>query len=139
MCDWIKKPFLIFATRKGLSAAESQASIGKPKWKVALELEVPELPESMKAGAELDAIIHIETLLECVLRWPARFRRSQLRTSRFSSSTPTATKAIRVKVRVRTWQSVNTIQIRHGLAPDDRIILSDMSGYSNYDRIVVQE
>jgi HlyD family secretion protein len=34
--------------------------------------------------------------------------------------------------------SVNTIEVRAGLNVGDRVILSDMSAYDNYDRIKLE-
>jgi multidrug efflux pump subunit AcrA (membrane-fusion protein) len=44
------------------------------------------------------------------------------------------TAAIRVPVQVGT-RSVQSIEILHGLAPGDRVILSDMSRWDDVDRV----
>jgi len=105
--------------------------------KVAVDLEVPELPESMQAGTELDAIIHIEILPNVSYVGRPLFSAANSEGALFKLD-PDGHQAIRVKVQYGR-QSVNAIQIRRGLAPGDRIILSDMSAFSKYDRIVVQE
>jgi beta-lactamase regulating signal transducer with metallopeptidase domain len=104
--------------------------------KVAVDLEIPELPESVKAGAALDTIIHIETLsnVVCVGRPVSAEANSE---GTIFKLDPDGRQATRVKVQYGR-PSVNQIQIRNGLAPGDQIILSDMSGYGNYERIVVQ-
>lgn len=105
--------------------------------KVAVNLEVPQLPESIQAGAELDAIIHIETLPNVFYVGRPIFSAANSEGSLFKLD-PDGHQAIRVKVQYGR-QSVNKIQILSGLAPGDRIILSDMSAFSKYDRIVVQK
>jgi beta-lactamase regulating signal transducer with metallopeptidase domain len=105
--------------------------------KVAVDLEVLALPESVQAGAELDAIIQIETLSNVFYVGRPVSGAANSEGVLFKLD-PDGHQAIRVKVQYGR-QSVNKIQIRRGLAPGDRVILSDMSGYSNYDRIVVQE
>jgi beta-lactamase regulating signal transducer with metallopeptidase domain len=105
--------------------------------KVALDLEVLGLPESVQAGAELDATIHIETLSNVFYVGRPVSVAANSEGTLFKLD-PDSHQAIRVKVQYGR-QSVNKIQIRGGLAPGDLVILSDMSGYSNYDRIVVHE
>jgi beta-lactamase regulating signal transducer with metallopeptidase domain len=105
--------------------------------KVAVDLEVPNLPESLQAGTELDAIIHIEILPNVYYVGRPLFSATNSEGTLFKLD-PDGHQAIRVKVQYGR-QSVNSIQIRRGLAPGDRIILSDMSAFSKYDRIVVQQ
>jgi beta-lactamase regulating signal transducer with metallopeptidase domain len=105
--------------------------------KVAVDVEVADLPESLQAGAELDAVIHIEILPNVFYVARPLFSAANSDGSLFKLD-PDGHQAIRVKVQYGR-QSVNAIQIRRGLTPGDKIILSDMSGYSKYDRIVVQE
>jgi beta-lactamase regulating signal transducer with metallopeptidase domain len=104
--------------------------------KVAVDVEIPQLPDSLQAGAELDAIIHIETLSNVSYVGRPLFGAANSEGTIFKLD-PDGHQAIRVKVQYGR-QSVNAIQIRGGLAPGDKIILSDMSAFSKYDRIVVQ-
>ena len=48
--------------------------------------------------------------------------------------TPDGSEATRVNVRLGR-ASVNTIEVLQGLQAGDRVILSDMSQWDNYDRI----
>jgi len=50
---------------------------------------------------------------------------------------PDGQTAVRVKVQYGAT-SVNTIQIKSGLQPGDKIILSDMSAYNKYDRVTLK-
>jgi hypothetical protein len=104
--------------------------------KVAVDVDIPELPESLQPGAQLDAIIHIEILPNVSYVGRPLFGAANSEGTIFKLD-PDGHQAIRVKVQYGR-QSVNAIQIRGGLAPGDKIILSDMSAFSKYDRIVVQ-
>ena len=50
---------------------------------------------------------------------------------------PDGQTAVRIKVQYGEM-SVNTVQIRSGLQPGDKIILSDMSAYDKYDRVTLK-
>jgi bla regulator protein blaR1 len=133
-----QQALLDFRNPKGLVSSRVARIDGQVvNGKVAVDVEVADLPESLQAGAELDAVIHIETLPNVVYVGRPIFSAANSDGSLFKLD-PDGHQAIRVKVQYGR-QSVNAIQIRRGLTPGDRIILSDMSGYSKYDRIVVQE
>jgi beta-lactamase regulating signal transducer with metallopeptidase domain len=128
---------LDFRNPKGLVSARVARIDGQVvNGKVAVDVDVPELPESLQAGAELDAIIHVETLSNVIYVGRPVFSAANSEGTLFKLD-PDGHQAIRVKVQYGR-QSVNTIQILGGLAPGDKIILSDMSAFSKYDRIVVQ-
>jgi multidrug efflux pump subunit AcrA (membrane-fusion protein) len=50
---------------------------------------------------------------------------------------PDGQTAVRIKVQFGAT-SVNTIQIKSGLQPGDKIIVSDMSTYDKYDRVTLK-
>ena len=50
---------------------------------------------------------------------------------------PDGQTAARIKVQYGAT-SINTIQIKSGLQPGDKIILSDMSAYDKYDRVTLK-
>lgn len=104
--------------------------------KIAVDLEIPDLPESRPIGEEVDATIHI-AILPNVL-YVARPISSAANTEQtLFKLDPDGRQAIRVKVHYGR-SSVNAIQILGGLAPGDRIILSDTPEFTKYDRILVQ-
>ncbi len=102
---------------------------------VAVDLQIPALPDSVPDGAKLDAIIHIETLPNVIYVGRPVFAKPNSDGTLFKLD-PDGGQATRVKVQYgRT--SVNTIQILGGLTPGDRVILNDTSQFSKFDRIVV--
>jgi beta-lactamase regulating signal transducer with metallopeptidase domain len=103
---------------------------------VAVDLQIPALPESVPDGAKLDAVIQIETLPNVIYVGRLVSSKPNSEDSVFKLD-PDGRQATRVKVRYGRM-SVNRIQILTGLAPGDRIILSDTSQFSKFDRIVVQ-
>jgi beta-lactamase regulating signal transducer with metallopeptidase domain len=133
-----QRALLDFRNPKGLVSGRVARIDGQVvNGKVAVDLDISELPESLQAGAELDAIIHIEILPNVFYVGRPVFSAANSEGTLFKLD-PDGHQAIRVKVQYGR-QSVNAIQIRGGLAPGDKIILSDMSTYGKYDRIVVQE
>ena len=104
--------------------------------RVAVDLQIPELPESRPAGEEIDATIHIETLPNVLYVHRPIFGAANSEELLFKLDSD-GRQAIRVKVHYGRV-SVNAIQILRGLAPGDNVILSDTSPFSKYDRILVQ-
>lgn len=103
---------------------------------VAVDLQVPQLPDSRPVGEQIDATIQIETLRNVLYLGRPIFSAENAEEMLFKLD-PDGRQAIRVKVHYGR-SSVNTIQILSGLAPGDRMILSDTSKFGQYDRILVQ-
>ena len=66
--------------------------------------------------------------------WDGRFSASRTAPCSCSRSSPDGKYANKVKVTFGR-SSVNTIEVKDGLKVGDRVILSDMSAYDDYDRI----
>jgi beta-lactamase regulating signal transducer with metallopeptidase domain len=93
---------------------------------VTIDVQSP-VPEFV--GKTVDGTIRIKTLEDVI--YVGRPVRSE--TTLFKLE-PDGNHARQVKVRFGA-PSVNTIQVLEGLQPGDRVILSDMAPYSNYDRV----
>ena len=103
---------------------------------VAVDLQIPQLPESVPGGAKLDATIRIATLPNVIYVGRPLHSKANSDETLFKLD-PDGSQATRVKVQYGR-SSVNAIQILGGLAPGDRIILSDTSQFSKFNRILVQ-
>lgn len=103
---------------------------------VSVDLQIPTPPESAPAGRDCDATIHIETLHN-VLYSARPLSSAPGAEQMLFKLDPDGRQATRVKVQYGR-SSVNAIQIRSGLAPGDRVILSDTSTVSKYGRILIQ-
>jgi HlyD family secretion protein len=95
-----------------------------------------ELPNGVGPGVAVDGIIEIGRLKNVV------FVGRPVEGQADSSGTlfkleRNGDEAVRVKVEFGR-PSVNTIQIRSGLEPGDKVILSDMSPFKAYDRATLK-
>lgn len=91
------------------------------------------LPEGARPDLSVDGTIEIENLKDVLFVGRPVHGTAQSTISLFKLS-PDGSEATRVNVKLgRT--SVNTVEILEGLQVGDRVILSDMSQWDNYDRI----
>jgi HlyD family secretion protein len=94
------------------------------------------LPSGVQPGEQLDAIIEIERLGSVVCVGRPVFGQAESEVSLFRVE-PDGQSAVRTKVMLGR-SSVNVIEIRAGLQPGDRVIVSDMSAYKGVDRITLR-
>jgi GWxTD domain-containing protein len=99
---------------------------------VTIQLDAPP-PTTSQPGQTLDAIIDIETLNDVIYVGRPVFGNPNSTGFLFKIE-PDGQHAVKVPV-VFGRVSVNQIQILNGLVPGDKVILSDMSAYSRFDRI----
>ena len=91
------------------------------------------MPDGARPDLSVDGTIEIENLKDVLFVGRPVHGSSQSTISLFKL-TPDGSEATRVNVKLgRT--SVNTVEILQGLQIGDRVILSDMSQWDNYDRI----
>ncbi|HXH07538.1 MAG TPA: HlyD family efflux transporter periplasmic adaptor subunit [Vicinamibacterales bacterium] len=98
---------------------------------VDIALEGP-LPPGARPDLSVDGTIELERLAEVVQVGRPAFGQEHSTISLFRLVSDS--EAVRVRVRLGR-ASVNTIEVLEGLAPGDRVILSDMSQWDAYDRI----
>jgi len=91
------------------------------------------LPDGARPDLSVDGTIEIENLKDVLFVGRPVHGSSQSTISLFKL-TPDGSEATRVNVKLGR-ASVNTIEILQGLQVGDRVILSDMSQWDNYDRI----
>jgi multidrug resistance efflux pump len=91
------------------------------------------LPKGARVGLSVDGTIEIERLKDVLYVGRPAFGQADSKVGIFRL-TPDRKYADRVNVQLGA-SSVNTIEIKDGLKVGDRVILSDMSAYDNYDRI----
>ncbi len=99
---------------------------------VAIQLDAPP-PATATIGQQVDVAIDIETLPDVVYVGRPVFAEANAVTMLYRIE-PDGQHAVRVPVRFGRV-SVNQIEVVSGLAPGDRIILSDMSQYKRFDRV----
>jgi len=95
-------------------------------------LEGP-LPNGARPDLSVDGTIELERLDDVVFMGRPVFGQAESTVSLFKME-PDGKYANRVQVKLGR-ASVNTIEIRSGLNVGDRVILSDMSAWDNYERI----
>jgi HlyD family secretion protein len=91
------------------------------------------LPDGARPDLSVDGTIEIENLKDVLYVGRPVHGSSQSTISLFKL-TPDGSEATRVNVKLGR-ASVNTIEVLQGLQVGDRVILSDMSQWDNYDRI----
>jgi HlyD family secretion protein len=91
------------------------------------------LPEGARPDLSVDGTIEIENLKDVLYVGRPVHGTPQSTVGLFKLSSD-GSEATRVNVKLGR-SSVNTIEILQGLQPGDRVILSDMSQWDNYDRI----
>lgn len=95
-----------------------------------------ELPAGAVPDLSVDGTIQIERLDNVIYSGRPAMTGGTGQVSLFKVD-PSGDEAVRVQVELGR-SSVNTIEIVRGLSPGDRIILSDMSAYSNTDRVRIR-
>jgi len=102
---------------------------------VVVKLEEP-LPDSARPGRDVDGTIYIRTLKDVVyVGRPVVYALNGENTIFLMDAD--GQHASRVKVQYGAG-SINRVEIRSGLQPGDRVILSDMSAYKDRQRVRVQ-
>ena len=91
------------------------------------------LPDGARPDLSVDGTIEVENLKDVLYVGRPVHGASQSTISLFKL-TPDASEATRVNVKLGR-SSVNTVEILQGLQVGDRVILSDMSQWDNYDRV----
>jgi len=104
---------------------------------VTVDLDVlAPLPPGINAGVRIDATIEIRTINNVVYVGRPVFGETNGEGSLFKID-PDGQHATRVKVQFGQ-ASVNQIEIKSGLQPGDKVILSDMKQYEKFDRITLK-
>jgi GWxTD domain-containing protein len=103
--------------------------------KVTVQFDVP-APATVQNGQSVDATIDIEVLHDVLYVGRPVFGRANGMALIFKVDSDGAT-AVRVPV-LFGRQSVNQMEVLSGLQAGDRVILSDMSAYSRFDRVQLQ-
>jgi HlyD family secretion protein len=91
------------------------------------------LPDGARPDLSVDGTIEVENLKDVLYVGRPVHGASQSTISLFKL-TPDSSEATRVNVKLGR-SSVNTVEILQGLQVGDRVILSDMSQWDNYDRV----
>jgi HlyD family secretion protein len=91
------------------------------------------LPPGARADLSVDGTVELENLKDVLYVGRPVHGASQSTISLFKL-TPDGSEAVRTNVKLGR-SSVNTVEILDGLQVGDRVILSDMSQWDNYDRI----
>ena len=94
------------------------------------------LPAGIAVQSPVDGVITIRRLSNVVHVGRPVFGKANSEGTLFKIE-PDGQTAVRIKVQYGET-SVNTIQIKSGLQPGDKIILSDMSAYDKYDRVTLK-
>lgn len=94
------------------------------------------LPQGARPDLSVDGVVEIEKLPDVVYMSRPAFGQENSTISIFRYDRD-GKGANRVQVRLGR-QSVNTVEIREGLAVGDKVILSDMSAWDSYDRIALR-
>ena len=100
---------------------------------VGVDVQVPGLPHDTPLQQQVDGTITIGNLANVVYVGRPVFGKANSEATLFKIE-PDGKSAVRVKVQFGA-ASVNQIQIKSGLQPGDKVILSDMSAYERVDRI----
>ena len=97
------------------------------------------MPESFAPGTRVVATIHMSTLKDTVYVTRPAFCKPDSEGTLFKLE-PGGEFATRVKVRYGLYghTPATVVEIREGLQPGDRVILSDMSAYNGEDRVRVE-
>ena len=93
-------------------------------------------PAGVPLGSQVDCTVAISSLSNVVYVGRPVFARTNSQGALFKLD-PDGRHATRVQVQFGQ-ASVNLIEIKSGLQPGERVILSDMSDYQQYDRIAIQ-
>jgi multidrug resistance efflux pump len=94
-----------------------------------------EMPRGARPDLSVDGTIEVERLEDVLHVGRPAYGQANSAVGLFKL-TPEGTEALRVNVRLgRT--SVNTVEVTGGLAPGDKVIISDMSRWDGHDRVRV--
>jgi len=120
-----------------MTGTVTQVRPGVTNGTVGVDVQVPgTLPAGIAAPTQVDGAITIGSITNVVYVGRPVFGRANSEVTIFKIE-PDGQTAVRVPVQLGQT-SINTIQIKSGLQPGDKIILSDMSAYDGYDRIVLR-
>jgi HlyD family secretion protein len=92
-----------------------------------------ELPPGAVPDLSVDGTIELERLDDVVFMGRPAFGQDQSTVGIFKID-PATNEATRVQVKLGR-SSVNAIEVQSGLQPGDKVILSDMSAWENFDRV----
>jgi HlyD family secretion protein len=92
-----------------------------------------ELPAGAVPDLSVDGTIELERLDDVVFMGRPAFGQDQSTVGIFKID-PATNEATRVQVKLGR-SSVNAIEVQSGLQPGDKVILSDMSAWENFDRV----
>jgi HlyD family secretion protein len=92
-----------------------------------------ELPNGAVPDLSVDGTIELERLDDVVFMGRPAFGQDQSTVGIFKID-PATNEATRVQVKLGR-SSVNAIEVQSGLQPGDKVILSDMSAWENFDRV----
>ncbi len=95
-----------------------------------------ELPKGARADISVDGVIEIERLPDVVYIQRPAIGQAESTVGLFKLAADGKT-ASRVQVKLGHG-SVNTIEVLQGLAPGERVIVSDMQGSDQYDRVRIK-
>ena len=123
--------------RETMSGILTQVRPGVTNGTVTVDLQVNgALPAGIAVQSPVDGTITIRRLSNVVHVGRPVFGKSNSEDTLFKIE-PDGETAVRIKVQFGE-SSVNAIQIKSGLQPGDKIILSDMSAYDKYDRVTLK-
>ncbi len=91
------------------------------------------LPRGARPDLSVEGTVELERLADAVVVGRPAFGREESTVSLFRLS-PDGDEATRVKVALGRG-SINVVEVRTGLQPGDKIILSDTSAYDEYDHV----
>jgi len=129
-------PIVFAAGPLSHSGAVARLSSQAPNGILRAEIKLAEAPDKAVIGAHVDAVLKVGTLNNVLYVGRPVLSRAGSSGNLFKLD-PDGSQATRVSVQYGQ-ASMNAIQIQSGLAPGDRVILSDTSKVSKYDRIVIQ-
>jgi multidrug resistance efflux pump len=95
-----------------------------------------ELPRGARSDLSVDGVIEIERIENCLNVGRPAYGQAESTVGIFKLE-PDGKTATRVNVKLGR-NSVNTIEIIQGLAPGDKVIISDMSAWDNVQRVRLQ-
>ena len=96
-----------------------------------------ELPRGARPDLTVDGTIELERLEDVIFVGRPVFGQEESVVSLFKVEAVDGTHAVRTRVSLGR-ASVNTIEVLEGLQPGDRVVLSDMSTWDQYDRVRIE-
>jgi HlyD family secretion protein len=95
-----------------------------------------ELPRGARPDLSVDGTIEVERLKDVLFLGRPAYGQGQSSVGLFRL-VEEGRAAVRVNVELGR-ASVNTVEVRRGLQPGDKVIISDMSRWDGYDRVRVE-